>query len=109
MAISECNSRNFYRVKSVAERESEFNSKLCKSQVNFETHECTNNDKIFTDPCSMTSWMAVRSMSDILSNSSMQTTPRSAKTMAPASNRRSPDSGSVVTAAVKPTPDEPRP
>ena len=68
-----------------------------------------SSNQIFTDPCSMTSWMAVRSMSDILSNSSIQTTPRSAKTMAPASKRRSPDSGSVVTAAVKPTPDEPRP
>lgn len=45
---------------------------------------------IVTRPCSITSWMAVRSMSDILSNSSMQTTPRSARTMAPASRRRSP-------------------
>jgi hypothetical protein len=47
--------------------------------------------------------------SPILSNSSIQTIPRSAKTMAPASNRFSPVSGSIVTAAVKPTPDEPRP
>ena len=53
--------------------------------------------------------MAVRSISDILSNSSMQTTPRSASTMAPASKRLSPVSGSVVTAAVKPTPEDPRP
>lgn len=45
---------------------------------------------IVTRPCSITSWMAVRSISDILSNSSMQTTPRSARTMAPASRRRSP-------------------
>jgi len=43
-----------------------------------------------TRPCSITSWIAVRSMSDILSNSSMQTTPRSASTIAPASNLRSP-------------------
>ncbi len=37
-----------------------------------------------------TSWMATRSMSFILSNSSMQTTPLSASTIAPASSRRSP-------------------
>lgn len=43
-----------------------------------------------TRPCSITSWMAVRSMSDILSNSSMHTTPRSASTMAPASRHLSP-------------------
>lgn len=36
-------------------------------------------------------------------------TPRSANTIAPASNLRSPVSGSEVTAAVKPTPDDPRP
>ena len=108
-----------------------------------------------TRPCSITSWMAVRSMSDILSNSSMHTTPLqqmlllhmlvfrrkifdsflklisygtfrkivifllyfsfskfahlSARTIAPASSLLSPLSESVVTAAVKPTPDEPRP
>ncbi len=39
----------------------------------------------------------------------MHTMPRSAKTIAPASRRRSPVSASEVTAAVKPTPDEPRP
>lgn len=39
----------------------------------------------------------------------MQTIPLSAKTIAPASRRRSPESISVVTAAVKPTPLEPRP
>lgn len=44
-----------------------------------------------------------------LSNSSMQTIPRSANTIAPASKRRSPVSASVVTAAVNPTPDDPRP
>ena len=53
--------------------------------------------------------MATLSMSDILSNSSIQTTPLSARTMAPASRRRSPVSLSVVTAAVRPTPEEPRP
>mmetsp|Transcript_38238 Transcript_38238/g.89410 ORF Transcript_38238/g.89410 Transcript_38238/m.89410 type:complete len:203 (+) Transcript_38238:1039-1647(+) len=59
--------------------------------------------------CSMTSWIATRSISLILSNSSMQTTPLSARTMAPASSLRSPVSESVVTAAVRPTPDEPLP
>jgi hypothetical protein len=39
----------------------------------------------------------------------MQTTPRSASTIAPASSRFSPVSLSAVTAAVRPTPDEPRP
>ena len=59
--------------------------------------------------CSMTSWIATRSTSDILSNSSMHTTPRSARTIAPASSLRSPVSLSVVTAAVRPTPEDPRP
>lgn len=45
----------------------------------------------------------------ILSNSSMQTTPLSASTIAPASRRRSLVSGSTVTAAVRPTPVDPRP
>ena len=44
-----------------------------------------------TRPCSMTSWIAVLSISDILSNSSMQTTPLSASTIAPASKRLSPE------------------
>lgn len=39
----------------------------------------------------------------------MHTIPRSPSTIAPASRRRSPVSASVVTAAVKPTPLEPRP
>jgi hypothetical protein len=39
----------------------------------------------------------------------MQTTPRSARTIAPASSLRSPVSRSVVTAAVKPTPELPLP
>ncbi|KAH3688520.1 hypothetical protein WICPIJ_000510 [Wickerhamomyces pijperi] len=64
---------------------------------------------IVTVCCSMTSWMATRSTSDILSNSSIQTIPRSANTIAPASNLLSPVSESVVTAAVKPTPEEPLP
>mmetsp|Transcript_17064 Transcript_17064/g.36942 ORF Transcript_17064/g.36942 Transcript_17064/m.36942 type:complete len:438 (+) Transcript_17064:770-2083(+) len=59
--------------------------------------------------CSITSWIATRSASSILSNSSTQQTPRSASTMAPASSRRVPVSESTVTAAVSPTPDEPRP
>mmetsp|Transcript_31772 Transcript_31772/g.69993 ORF Transcript_31772/g.69993 Transcript_31772/m.69993 type:complete len:259 (-) Transcript_31772:722-1498(-) len=59
--------------------------------------------------CSITSWIATRSFSDILSNSSMHTTPLSASTIAPASSRLSPVSGSTVTAAVRPTPVEPRP
>mmetsp|Transcript_26743 Transcript_26743/g.50937 ORF Transcript_26743/g.50937 Transcript_26743/m.50937 type:complete len:214 (-) Transcript_26743:816-1457(-) len=59
--------------------------------------------------CSITSWMATRSASAILSNSSMHTMPLSASTMAPASSRRSPLSLSWVTAAVSPTPEEPRP
>merc|ERR1719219_978430 len=65
--------------------------------------------EIVTRPCSMTSWIAVLSRSVILSNSSIQTMPLSAKTMAPASSLLSPDSWSVVTAAVRPTPEEPRP
>mmetsp|Transcript_10336 Transcript_10336/g.25335 ORF Transcript_10336/g.25335 Transcript_10336/m.25335 type:complete len:212 (+) Transcript_10336:545-1180(+) len=59
--------------------------------------------------CSMASWMATRSFSPILSNSSTQTRPRSARTIAPASRRRSLVSGSLVTAAVRPTPDDPLP
>lgn len=59
--------------------------------------------------CSITSWMAVRSASAILSNSSMQQTPWSASTKAPPSRVISPVRGSCITAAVRPTPDEPRP
>jgi hypothetical protein len=64
---------------------------------------------IVTVCCSITSWIATLSISLILSNSSIQTTPLSARTIAPASRRRSPVSLSVVTAAVRPTPEEPRP
>mmetsp|Transcript_5249 Transcript_5249/g.16456 ORF Transcript_5249/g.16456 Transcript_5249/m.16456 type:complete len:234 (-) Transcript_5249:477-1178(-) len=59
--------------------------------------------------CSITSWIAVRSASSILSNSSMQHTPMSASTSAPPSRTASPVCVSRVTAAVRPTPDEPRP
>ena len=47
--------------------------------------------------------------SDILSNSSMQQTPRSDNTRAPDSNTNSLVSGSFVTYAVRPTAEEPLP
>lgn len=59
--------------------------------------------------CSMTSWIAVLSYSSILSNSSMQQIPMSAKTRAPASKESSFVIGSVTIAAVKPTPELPFP
>ena len=59
--------------------------------------------------CSITSWIAVLSPSIILSNSSIQHTPWSAKTSDPPSNVISPVIGSLVTEAVKPTPDDPLP
>ena len=59
--------------------------------------------------CSITSWMAVRSPSSILSNSSMQQMPWSASTRAPPSSVISPVTGSFITAAVRPTPELPRP
>mmetsp|Transcript_116813 Transcript_116813/g.326785 ORF Transcript_116813/g.326785 Transcript_116813/m.326785 type:complete len:241 (-) Transcript_116813:696-1418(-) len=62
-----------------------------------------------THCCSMASWMATRSLRLILSNSSMQMTPRSARTMAPASRANSFVAGSRIIAAVRPTPLEPRP
>lgn len=52
----------------------------------------------------MTSWIAVLSYSSILSNSSMQHIPISAKTKAPPSKLNSLVVGSLKTAAVKPTP-----
>ena len=58
---------------------------------------------------SITSWIEVLSDSFILSNSSIQQTPLSAKTKAPASKEISPVEGSFITEAVKPTPDEPLP
>ncbi|KDR14097.1 hypothetical protein L798_11833 [Zootermopsis nevadensis] len=59
--------------------------------------------------CSITSCIAVRSVSAILSNSSIQQMPWSASTSAPPSNIISPVRGSFMTAAVRPTPDEPLP
>jgi len=59
--------------------------------------------------CSITSWIDVRSFSSILSNSSIQHTPISAKTRAPPSKHNSFVTGSLITAAVKPTPEEPLP
>ena len=53
--------------------------------------------------------MLVRSRSSILSNSSMQQTPISASTRAPPSRHSSFDTGSRITAAVSPTPEEPFP
>lgn len=59
--------------------------------------------------CSITSWIAVRSYSLILSNSSMQHTPISARTNAPAYRNTYLVCGSMVIAAVKPTPELPFP
>ena len=58
---------------------------------------------------SITSWIEVLSLSFILSNSSIQHTPLSAKTKAPASKVISPVDGSFITLAVRPTPEEPLP
>lgn len=59
--------------------------------------------------CSMTSYIAVLSLSSILSNSSIQHTPISANTNAPPSNYNSLVTGSLVTEAVRPTPLLPLP
>ena len=59
--------------------------------------------------CSMTSWIAVLSYSSILSNSSIQHTPMSASTKAPASSESYLVLGSVTIAAVRPTPELPLP
>lgn len=64
---------------------------------------------ILTVCCSMTSWIAVRSLSSILSNSSIQQIPLSARTSAPPSKIISPVSVSRWIDAVKPTPLLPRP
>ena len=58
--------------------------------------------------CSIASWIATRSSSRILSNSSMQTHPPSASTIAPPSSMK-PPSESLTTDAVKPAADEPLP
>mmetsp|Transcript_48957 Transcript_48957/g.116437 ORF Transcript_48957/g.116437 Transcript_48957/m.116437 type:complete len:235 (+) Transcript_48957:1111-1815(+) len=62
-----------------------------------------------TTCCSIASWMATRSAWFILSNSSIQITPRSASTIAPASRWKSLEFGSLIIAAVRPTPLEPFP
>lgn len=59
--------------------------------------------------CSITSWIFVLSLSSILSNSSIQQIPISAKTNAPPYNQGYPVIGSFNTAAVSPTPDDPFP
>ena len=59
--------------------------------------------------CYITSWIAVLSFSSILSNSSIQHTPISAKTKAPASSINYLVNGSCVIAAVRPTPELPFP
>lgn len=64
---------------------------------------------ILTVYYSITSWIAVLSYSFILSNSSIQQTPLSAKTKAPASKLTSPDLPSFKTEAVRPTPELPFP
>jgi len=63
---------------------------------------------IVTVCCSIPSWIATRSYSSSLSNSSMHNTPLSANTIAPASMCRLRFS-SYTTAAVKPTPELPLP
>lgn len=57
--------------------------------------------------CSITSWRILRVESFILSNSSMQHTPLSAKTRAPVWSTTDLESGSRVIEALKPTADEP--
>jgi hypothetical protein len=59
--------------------------------------------------CSITSWIFVLSLSSILSNSSIQQIPVSDKTKAPPSKTNSFVVLSLVTAAVRPTPEEPLP
>ena len=59
--------------------------------------------------CYITSWIAVRSYSSILSNSSIQHIPISASTNAPASKESYFVKGSQTMAAVKPTPELPLP
>jgi len=58
--------------------------------------------------CSIASWMATRSSSRILSNSSMQTHPPSANTIAPPVSMNSP-LPSLMTDAVRPAAEEPLP
>lgn len=58
---------------------------------------------------SMASWIAILSWDLILSNSSMQTTPPSAKTKAPPSKLNCLVLGSLMIAAVNPAAEEPLP
>merc|ERR1719499_2648766 len=53
--------------------------------------------------CSIASCKIARALSSILSNSSMQQSPRSESTRAPLSNTKSPVAGSLLIEAVKPT------
>lgn len=59
--------------------------------------------------CSMASWIATLSSGRILSNSSMQTIPPSAKTKAPPYIWNSPVAKSFVIEAVRPAAEEPFP
>uniref|UniRef100_A0A224Y107 Putative conserved secreted protein n=1 Tax=Panstrongylus lignarius TaxID=156445 RepID=A0A224Y107_9HEMI len=59
--------------------------------------------------CSIASCMATLSSSLILSNSSIQTTPPSANTIAPPSKAKLLECGSLITEAVSPEADDPFP
>ena len=59
--------------------------------------------------CSMASWIDTRSLSFILSNSSIKQTPLSASTKPPPSSTHSRVTGSLCTPAVSPTADAPLP
>lgn len=59
--------------------------------------------------CSMASWIATLSWGLILSNSSIQTTPPSARTIAPPSSWNSPVAWSLKTEAVRPAAEDPFP
>jgi hypothetical protein len=59
--------------------------------------------------CSIASWIAIRSYEFILSNSSIQTMPPSASTMAPPSIANSPELWSFIIEAVRPAALEPLP
>ena len=73
------------------------------------SQQCIHTLAIEMVCCSITSCIAVLSVSFILSNSSIQHTPSSASTRAPPSNTISLVTGSFITAAVRPTPDDPLP
>lgn len=59
--------------------------------------------------CSIASWMAILSSAFILSNSSMHTTPPSARTIAPPSKWNCPDDLLFIIEAVRPAADDPLP